>query len=79
LKSGGAFCKCWQSKVVQNYAFKASQCKPAVFQLCFEPTARVARWFIFSPKFQFGHILEGLGLENVGLFYNRLEYFTVIW
>jgi hypothetical protein len=29
--------------------------------------ARVARWFIFIPKSKFGYILEGLGMENVGL------------
>jgi hypothetical protein len=35
---------------------------------------------LFSyQKSQFGCILEGLGMENVGIFYDRLEYFTDIW
>jgi hypothetical protein len=37
--------------------------------------SRVARWFVFKPKYQFGNILEGLGIENVGIFYDHLEYF----
>jgi hypothetical protein len=28
---------------------------------------------------QFGEILEGLGLENVDIFYGHLEYFMAIW
>jgi hypothetical protein len=35
---------------------------------------------LFSKrKYQFGKILEGLGMENVGIFYDRLEHFTAIW
>jgi hypothetical protein len=30
-------------------------------------------------KSQFGYILEGLGKENVGIFYDHLEYFTALW
>jgi hypothetical protein len=31
---------------------------------------------VFSyQKSQFGHILEGLGMETVGIFYERLVYF----
>jgi hypothetical protein len=34
---------------------------------------------IFSnQKFRFGYILEGLGMENVGIFYNHVEYLTAI-
>jgi hypothetical protein len=40
---------------------------------------RVARWFIFKPKPQFWSNLEGLGKENVVIFYDHLEYFTAIW
>jgi hypothetical protein len=40
--------------------------------------ARVARWYFFKPKSQFGSILEGLTMENVGIFYGDLEYFTAI-
>jgi hypothetical protein len=36
---------------------------------------RVARWFVFLPKIP---ILEGLGMENVGKFYDHMEYFTAI-
>jgi hypothetical protein len=28
-----------------------------------------------NQKYQFGEILEGLGMENVGMFYGQLEYF----
>jgi hypothetical protein len=28
---------------------------------------------------QFGKILEGHGIENVGVFYVHLKYFTAIW
>jgi hypothetical protein len=35
---------------------------------------------IFSyQKCQFGYILEGRGMENVGIFYGLLEHFTAIW
>jgi hypothetical protein len=30
-------------------------------------------------KSQFGHILEGLGIKNVGTFYCNFEYCTSIW
>jgi hypothetical protein len=32
-----------------------------------------------NQKPQFGLILEGLGVENVGIFYDHLEYFMAIW
>jgi hypothetical protein len=42
---------------------------------------RVARWFIFKPKFpiwvNFGEAL--CRLENVDIFYGHFEYFTDIW
>jgi hypothetical protein len=31
------------------------------------------------PKSQFGSILEGRGVENVGIFYDHLEYLTAVW
>jgi hypothetical protein len=35
---------------------------------------------LFSyQKSQFGYILVGLGMENIGIFYDPLEYFTAIW
>jgi hypothetical protein len=35
---------------------------------------------IFSnQKSQFGKILEGLRMENVGIFYGQLKYFRAIW
>jgi hypothetical protein len=35
---------------------------------------------LFSiQKSQFGKILEGLRMENAGILYRQLEYFTVIW
>jgi hypothetical protein len=30
-------------------------------------------------KYQFGHILEGLGVENIGMFYGHSEYFMPTW
>jgi hypothetical protein len=42
--------------------------------------ARVARWYIFKPKLQIWLVLEeGLVMEDVGLFYGHLVYFTAIW
>jgi hypothetical protein len=35
---------------------------------------------IFSnQKLVFGKILEGLGIEKVGIFHSHLEYITAIW
>jgi hypothetical protein len=40
---------------------------------------RVARWFNFKPKNpNLGYILENLGMEDVVLFYDHLEYFMAI-
>jgi hypothetical protein len=33
---------------------------------------------LFSDQ-KSGYILEGLGMVNVGIFYDHLEYFTSIW
>jgi hypothetical protein len=34
---------------------------------------------LFScQKFKFGYILEGLEMENIGIFYDHLEYFAAI-
>jgi hypothetical protein len=45
------------------------------------PTTRVARWFTyFQTKYpNLVIILEYLGMENVDIFYDHLEYFTAIW
>jgi hypothetical protein len=32
-----------------------------------------------TKKSQFGYILEGPGMENVGIFNDHLEYFRAIW
>jgi hypothetical protein len=32
-----------------------------------------------NPRSHFWENLEGLGMENVVIFYNHLEYFTAIW
>jgi hypothetical protein len=34
--------------------------------------------YIHTKYSQFGLILEGLGMENVEVFYGHLEYFTAI-
>jgi hypothetical protein len=39
--------------------------------------SRAARWLVFDTKnITLRFILEGLGMENVGIFYGRLEYST---
>jgi hypothetical protein len=40
---------------------------------------RVARWYIFMQKIQFGYILEGRGMGNVGIFNCKVEQFTAVW
>jgi hypothetical protein len=40
---------------------------------------RVARWFVFILKYQFGYILEGLAMANVSIFYDHMVYFMAIW
>jgi hypothetical protein len=37
---------------------------------------RVARWYISNPKSQFGQILWGLAMDEVGIFNGHLVYFT---
>jgi hypothetical protein len=32
-----------------------------------------------NKKYQFGKILEGLAMEDVGIFYGHLVYFMAIW
>jgi hypothetical protein len=32
-----------------------------------------------NQKFKFGYILEGLGIKNVVIFLDHLEYFTATW
>jgi hypothetical protein len=32
-----------------------------------------------NQKYQFGSILEGVAMEDVGIFYCRLVYLMVIW
>jgi hypothetical protein len=32
-----------------------------------------------NQKSQFGKMLEGLGMERVGIFYGQLDHFTAIW
>jgi hypothetical protein len=41
-------------------------------------SSRVARWIIFRTKNPNLANLEGLRLENLGIFYGHLEYFTNI-
>jgi hypothetical protein len=35
--------------------------------------------FFSFKKSHFAKILECLGMENVGMFYDHLEYFTALW
>jgi hypothetical protein len=41
-----------------------------------EVRARVARWFIFKPKIPIR--VGGLGIENIGIFYDHLEYLMAV-
>jgi hypothetical protein len=35
--------------------------------------------FFSYQNYQFVFILEGLGMENVGIFYEHLKYFPAVW
>jgi hypothetical protein len=39
---------------------------------------RVARCFFSNQKYQFGYILEGLGMETVVIVYDNFVHFTAI-
>jgi hypothetical protein len=45
----------------------------------FEATAGLPDGLFSNQKYQFGKILEGLAMENVGIFYVHLVHFTAIW
>jgi hypothetical protein len=38
----------------------------------------VARWFVFKPKIPIWVNFWGLAMENLGIFYDHLVYFTAI-
>jgi hypothetical protein len=40
--------------------------------------SRVARRFVFKPKIPIWVNFEGLAIENLGIFYDHLVYFTAI-
>jgi hypothetical protein len=55
--------------------------------ICHPLRKRQVRWtyeqgcqmvYFSDQKSQFGLILEGLGVENIGIFYDHMEYFTAI-
>jgi hypothetical protein len=48
---------------------------------CVASSCRVARWFTFIPKIPIWVFLEGLWMENVGIFHDHLEFdaITYIW
>jgi hypothetical protein len=54
---------------------KTTPCRQAAAK---ELRPRVARWYIFIPKMPFLMYLEGLAMENSGIFYGRLVYFMNI-
>jgi hypothetical protein len=35
--------------------------------------------YFWYQKSQFGHFLEGLEVENIGILFSRMEYSTAIW
>jgi hypothetical protein len=41
--------------------------------------ARLPDGIFSNPKYQFGQILEGLAMEDIGIFYGHLVYFTATW
>jgi hypothetical protein len=42
-------------------------------------TARMPDGLFSDQKSAFGFIREGLGMDNVGIFYIHLVYFTALW
>jgi hypothetical protein len=42
-------------------------------------TAGLPDGLFSNQKYQFGYMLEGLGMENVSIFYDHSEYLTAIW
>jgi hypothetical protein len=41
---------------------------------------RVARWYIFKPRIPIlGKFWGGLRMENVGIVFGQLEFYTAIW
>jgi hypothetical protein len=64
--------------VCSNYGFIAH--KPVCLMTLFaEQSPGLPDGYFSDQKFRFGKILEGLGWENVDIFYGHLEYFTDIW
>jgi hypothetical protein len=49
------------------------------FESCEIGTRGLPDGIFSNRKYQFGKILEGLRMENVGIVYGRTEYFTAIW
>jgi hypothetical protein len=43
------------------------------------PEAKLPDGIFSYQKSRFGYIWEGLGMENVGIFYVHLEYLTAVW
>jgi hypothetical protein len=42
-------------------------------------TAALPDGIFSNKKYQFWEFLEGVGMENVGIFYGHFEYLTAIW
>jgi hypothetical protein len=42
-------------------------------------TGRFARWYIFKPKIPIWVNLAGLAMEDAGIFFEHLVYFTSNW
>jgi hypothetical protein len=43
-----------------------------------EERDRAARWYIFRQKCQFWYILQGLGMKNIGVLHDNLEFFAIL-
>jgi hypothetical protein len=56
-----------------------NQCGTRFWRFRLDIEARVARWFFHTKKSQFVWTLEGLAMENVGIFYVHLVNFPAIW
>jgi hypothetical protein len=63
------------SKTIQTYILFVQKLL-GIFE---DITTRLPDGLFSNPKSQFGKILEGLAMENLGIFYDHLVYLTAIW
>jgi hypothetical protein len=62
---------------VHNYLLHTKAAKMGQFS-CLTNRSGLPDGLFSNQKSQFGYILEGLAMKNVGIFYDHLVYFTAI-